>query len=110
MPVFPYSDKVYHAILYCGFGLLFVRAFRAHDAAWSWVRVLEVAILGGVVYGLTDEFHQIFVSGRSPELADVVTDGIGGLLGGTLYLVIGVAERWTRERKIQNSPQTRTPS
>jgi len=109
VPRFPYSDKIYHAIIYCGFGFLFVRALNpSRDPThfgWSQVRILEVAALGATVYGLTDEFHQIFVAGRSPEVGDLIADGIGGLLGGTLYLLTAYVERRLRKGKVPDCHQ-----
>ena len=43
----------------------------------------------GALYGLTDEFHQIFVRGRSPDWTDWVADVIGVLCG--YLLVIGLS-------------------
>jgi VanZ family protein len=43
----------------------------------------------GALYGLTDEFHQIFVRGRSPDWADWGADVVGVLLG--YFLVIGLS-------------------
>lgn len=38
---------------------------------WWWV-----VVLAGL-YGLTDEFHQRYVPGRTPDLRDVLADVIG---------------------------------
>ncbi|WP_457631150.1 VanZ family protein [Oceanithermus sp.] len=34
-----------------------------------------------VLYGLSDEWHQGFVAGRSKDAADLLADAIGGLFG-----------------------------
>jgi VanZ family protein len=34
-----------------------------------------------MLYGVSDEFHQYFVPGRSVEALDVLADALGGLLG-----------------------------
>src|SRR5690606_9601591 len=34
-----------------------------------------------VLYGLSDEWHQSFVPGRTPDVLDVLTDGIGAAVG-----------------------------
>lgn len=36
---------------------------------------------GAVFYAATDEFHQLFIEGRSGELKDVAIDGTGAFLG-----------------------------
>ncbi len=79
--LFEGSDKVIHAGLYAvlGAGLAFGRV-RAIDPPPHWLLVLV-----GMLYGLTDEVHQIFVRGRSPDWADWVADVIGVLCG---YLLV----------------------
>ena len=39
------------------------------------------AWLGASAYAATDEFHQLFVKGRSGEVRDVMIDSLGALLG-----------------------------
>ncbi|MBQ7714361.1 MAG: VanZ family protein [Clostridia bacterium] len=47
-----------------------------------------IAVIGGVAYALTDEFHQGFVDGRSPEVGDVLLDSAGVVLGCLLAFAI----------------------
>ncbi|MDK2809237.1 MAG: hypothetical protein PWP24_1975 [Clostridiales bacterium] len=42
----------------------------------------------GVAYAATDEFHQLFVSGRTPQVKDVAIDSMGVLFGLLLYCLI----------------------
>lgn len=37
------------------------------------------------LYACSDEFHQLFVSGRSSEIRDVLIDSSGGFIGSYLY-------------------------
>jgi VanZ family protein len=48
---------------------------RGHKRAWwqSW--------LMAVAYAATDEFHQSFVPGRKPAVADVTIDAVGAAIG-----------------------------
>lgn len=48
-----------------------------HAALWT--------VFFSIVYGLTDEFHQSFVPGRSPELRDLLNDTAGAVLSVLLY-------------------------
>ena len=34
-----------------------------------------------ILYAVTDEFHQLFISGRSAQVTDVLIDGVGALIG-----------------------------
>jgi VanZ family protein len=76
-------DKVIHAAVYAILGGLFFAALR-RTSSLSTARVVAVAALAALAYGLTDEFHQIFVPGRSAELYDALADGLGGWLGASL--------------------------
>ena len=70
------TDKDLHGGLYAGFALIVLRAL-----ARRWDRVTVLTGLGTVVfvvlYGVSDEFHQSFVPGRTSDIADVVADGVG---------------------------------
>jgi VanZ family protein len=43
------------------------------------------ALVAGVAYAVTDEFHQHFVTGRQGSPLDVAFDAVGVLLGVLLY-------------------------
>ena len=40
-----------------------------------------LAEAGAVCYAATDEFHQLFIEGRSGQITDVCIDGTGALIG-----------------------------
>ena len=40
-----------------------------------------IAWIGGTLYACSDEFHQMLVDGRGPQIVDVVIDSIGVVLG-----------------------------
>ena len=84
------SDKVYHATEYAGFAGVIAFALRAGGSQF----VLSRALLLATLYGLSDEYHQQFVPGRTSDLADVAADVTGaGLACLVLYL-----SRWRRGR------------
>lgn len=44
----------------------------------------------GLLYALSDEWHQMYVPGRSPDLADWLADAVGLLTGiGTTSTLLG---------------------
>ena len=71
-------DKVFHVLGYTGLGMLFIRAL----AGGLPTRLTTVTALAGllltVAYGVSDEFHQTFVPGRSADVEDLLADTIGG--------------------------------
>ncbi len=42
---------------------------------------VAIVLIIGFLYAMSDEIHQIFVSGRNFELTDLVVDGIGLIAG-----------------------------
>ena len=76
-------DEAAHAGLYAVLGATL--GYGKHHATVSPPHWLLVGI--GALYGATDEWHQRFVRGRSPELGDWVADVMGVLLGYTILLV-----------------------
>lgn len=88
------SDKSGHSIGYALLAFLLVRAFahgRLRDVTWPRV---AVAIVVATLYGVSDEFHQLFVPGRSADRYDVLADCAGATLGAALGWLAGVARRW----------------
>jgi VanZ family protein len=85
LPTIPYlfdnSDKVAHAGLYSVLGMCLAFG-RVRSPAPPPHLVL---IFVGVLYGATDEWHQVFVRGRTPDGADWVADVVGVVCG---YLLI----------------------
>lgn len=63
------------------------------------LRILLLAVLLASLYGVTDELHQGFVPGRSPDWKDGVVDGAGALIGAGVY-------RWLeRKRRLRRALQ-----
>lgn len=47
-----------------------------------------IALVICVVYASTDEFHQLFIPGRSGEVTDVLIDTIGASIGIILFFIV----------------------
>jgi VanZ family protein len=74
-------------------------------AVWLWGladggpvtgRLMMFAVLLAAAYGLTDEWHQSFVPGRSPDAKDIGVDAIGALLGVSAYRWLGLRAPFQR--------------
>ena len=63
-----------HFGVYAVLGALYYAALPASRHPW---RTALVAIALAAVYGITDEFHQSFVPGRVPDVADWLVDTAG---------------------------------
>ena len=68
-------DKFAHFGVYSVLGLLLALAARSP----------AVVIALGALYGISDEVHQMFVPGRTAELADWFADVLGVLVGLFVY-------------------------
>ncbi len=99
-------DKIAHFSVYGLLATLLVRLGRGPRAVW-------LALLATSLYGVSDEWHQSFVPGRSCEVADWMADTLGAVLALTLY----AGWPWYRsrleaplvgKRRIENSPVTAT--
>jgi VanZ family protein len=90
------NDKVEHAAEYFVFGLLIYRALEPakNRNRFSWFR-LVIPILVIIVFGLSDEYHQGFVPGRSVDMKDVMADTVGGLFA-AIAIYIFERRRQTR--------------
>lgn len=72
--------KAAHFGIYAILGLLLCVLMRSGYEMRGRVTVL-VPFTVSVLYAFTDEFHQLFVSGRSGQLTDVAIDSAGALAG-----------------------------
>lgn len=87
MPLlFPGQDKLVHLVVFGILGFLLTGAVRAAQHGYHsrpfWYVVAVVAL-----YGLSDEFHQLFVPGRSADIFDVLANSVGGLLGAGMMVL-----------------------
>lgn len=71
-----YIRKSAHFTAYLLLGMFVLFALRQ----MRWKR-LVIAVCICVLYAMSDEFHQLFVPGRSGEIRDVFIDSIGACVG-----------------------------
>jgi VanZ family protein len=74
------SDKTAHAIAYGVLGTLCLVGVTGARLSGVTGSSLLVAFVLAVLYGASDEFHQSFVPGRSPEWGDLLADAVGAAL------------------------------
>lgn len=88
-PDFLLADKLYHLMEYGILGVLLARVLLEYGLFPSLRKKVIGVLLISFLYGMSDEFHQSFISGRSAGWEDVLADTMGGGLGGWIYL------KWT---------------
>lgn len=84
------SDKSAHWLGYTGFSVTIVRALAGGLPRRITARTAIVAVAIAVAYGASDEFHQMFVAGRSAELADLAADALGAVAGAAACWAWGI--------------------
>jgi VanZ family protein len=80
---------VYKAAHICGYALLAAAFYHALNGGRGAARI-RIAFYLTVLYALSDEWHQRFVSGRNCSLQDVGIDAIGALIGLAIFGFFGI--------------------
>jgi VanZ family protein len=88
------SGSHQHFVEYAGLALVTLRALAG--GTWSGVTMKRLVLcwLIASAYGVTDEWHQSWTDGRSPELADTAADALGAAVGA------GAAGAWSIIRRL----------
>ncbi len=73
--------KTAHFSIYLILGILSINLLSSFDIK----RIIAFSSLICFIYACTDEFHQLFVIGRSCEVRDVLIDTLGSLTGILIY-------------------------
>ncbi|WP_342304748.1 VanZ family protein [Methanolobus sp. ZRKC5] len=92
-------DKVAHMFLYFGLGILLHLTFKNSDNTILSKYAAIFAVLLGVIYGISDEFHQSFVPGRTSSLHDLLADGIGVTIAQMIFVIVIIVNLQRKKRK-----------
>lgn len=89
------GDKVGHGLLYFGLGALLARAIAGGWFKPLTIRAAATAVLLSILYGVSDEMHQLLVPPRSVEMGDVLADAVGSAAAAALmYATQGIRSRF----------------
>lgn len=83
-----YIRKIAHITEYLILGFLTFNLLKQYS-----VTNIYYAIGLSILYSCTDEFHQLFISGRSGSIRDVLIDSIGILIGTYLYKLLFIKNK-----------------
>ena len=97
---FDAQDKLFHAIEYAILGFLLRRALVFQSTQFIKKRTGWLTILIGGTYAISDEIHQLFVPGRSGEIADAIADIFGIILVVFVYFIIKQIRQWGTQRSL----------
>jgi VanZ family protein len=90
------SDTAAHFLVYAGLGCTLVRALAGGRSERMTAGRIAIAAALVAVYGFSDEVHQAFVPGRTPDLNDLLADAAGGITGAALFAIAAKGVRWLR--------------
>ncbi len=76
--------KLAHFFSFLILGIFAVNAFSLHKKI---PKYQLLSLLFCIIYAITDEAHQVFISGRSGEIRDIMIDMSGSATGIILYLL-----------------------
>ncbi len=77
LPSFPGADKLAHLIIYGTLAAAIIFAFAPETRQKKRWPLVGMVILIATLYGVSDEIHQSFIPGRSPDIIDVLADLAG---------------------------------
>ena len=93
------TDKLVHITIFFILAGLTHRAFIHLPSKIVSTMSLYLALVVTIVYGFFDEFHQMYVPGRTADMFDMAADALGGFLFIVVALVYGAARK--------NGPQSK---
>lgn len=82
----PIIRKLAHFSIYTLVGIL-IMSFVSTYRVLLWKKWL-ISILVGLVYAISDEYHQSFIPGRSAQITDVLIDTSGVIFGIMIVLIV----------------------
>jgi len=92
---YSWGDLIVNVGAYAGFGYLTVRQFQQRLGLWGAVLVASV---GGCLLSFSMESIQSYLPRRVPSLLDLITNGLGALLGAVLVVAMTYSPRLQRMR------------
>ena len=86
-----YVRKTAHFLIYLILGLSIISLIKEYREVDT--KAIIIALIISIVYAVSDELHQTFISGRSGEVRDVIIDSLGSLTGIYLYYLYNKIRR-----------------
>jgi VanZ family protein len=92
-------DYLLHGLAYSGLAVLSVRALAKR--IFSGLKAAHVVggIAIAILYGMSDEWHQLHVPGRDGSLGDILADFVGAALGGAFLWAVSALSRIAGETR-----------
>lgn len=80
-----YIRKSAHFIEYLILGILTISVLSDYNLD---KKIIIYSFIFCLIYAMTDEIHQLFISGRSAKALDVIIDSVGSITGIFIYYLL----------------------
>jgi len=95
---FPGADKAAHALIYGGLAATVWYGLKQSNEIVKRGLLLGMPLLFALMYGLSDEYHQLYVPGRAFDWLDWLADGVGALMA------VLALNYWDERRSTKRTP------
>jgi VanZ family protein len=85
---------LYHIVAFFLLGLFLLISLVKGEKMY----LIVPAVLIAMTYGLTDEFHQLFVPGRTSAVSDFMLDTLGIIFAATVYAISLELRNFTQQK------------
>ena len=92
--------KIAHFSIYAVVGFLLMGLLSTYKIKDKWRIIITIII--GILYAMSDEFHQSFSPGRTPKITDVCIDTLGVTLGAVLVIFIKIIYKKIKTKYCKN--------
>lgn len=87
------TDKMVHIVIFFILAWLTFRALSHETPPVISTMSLFLTEIVTILYGFADEFHQLYVPGRSADVFDMAADAVGGFLFLAVWLLLRFRRR-----------------
>lgn len=77
----------------CEYAILFLLIYYGLHKTIKYQYKLLISLIISILYACCDEFHQLFIPGRSGQFKDVIIDTIG------IIIMLLIIYLWKKEKK-----------
>ncbi len=86
LPPLPEADKWAHLAAYGVLAATVLFAFNDRQKSTRPRLVILLTVVFCILYGISDEFHQTFIAGRTASIYDLLADGCGAAMACVIWL------------------------
>jgi VanZ family protein len=95
-PSIPAKDKIIHATVYAVLGFLWIFPLSSLKVSYLFWIAWGITTL----FGISDEFHQKYIPGRTFEVADMLANSVGAFFGVSYGIRIRRSQDFALQRNL----------